>query len=445
MVRTPRDDSASDSAASVGGPSTEDGDPTSTPSWWRSPLGIVAAVVIVLACAFGAAYNLIGIPGLRDVGFYYRIDLDVYRLGGSVFADGGPLYGSMPPTLSGVGLPFTYPPLAAVVFSPMSAISLEAAGVVLTVLSLVALFATLVLTLASIGVAPRTTLVWTALAAAAAALTLEPVYSTLNYGQVNILLMTFVAADCLLKQTPWPRGMLIGFVAAVKLTPAVFVLFFLVRKDFRAVVTTGLSFVAFGALGFVLTREDSWQYWTDTLFDSGRIGGPAYPANQSITGVLARLGMDPSLRSVLWLALSAAALVLAAVAMHRAFTAGATALALFVNGLLGLLVSPVSWSHHWVWVAPLLLLVGVEAYRRRSVVLAVGVMASWALFVTAPHWRLGHGRWEGTDWPLWDQFLASSYVWWAVAVIAAVAVRVGRRDSAVRGGADGTARLSPVA
>jgi len=407
-------------------------------------LGILAKVVIVVACAFGATYHMIGFPGLREFG-YYRIDLDVYRLGGAVFADGGPLYGAMPPTASGVGLPFTYPPLAAVVFSPMSAISLEAAGVVLTALSLVALFATLVLTLASIGVASRSTLVWTALAAAGAALTLEPVYSTLDYGQVNILLMAFVAADCLPRKTPWPRGLLIGFVAAVKLTPAVFVLFFLLRKDFRATVTTVLSFLGFGALGFVLTRADSWQYWTDTLFDSGRIGGPAYPANQSITGFLARLGMDPSLRSVLWLALSAAALALAAVAMHRAFAVGATALALCVNGLLGLLVSPVSWSHHWVWVAPLLLLVGVQAYRRRSVVLGVGVLASWVLFVTAPHWRLGPGRWEGTGWPLWDQFLASSYVWWAVAVIAAVAVYLGRRATAGRISADGPAQLSPVA
>ncbi len=440
-MRTPTDDSAD----SAGSPPTEGSDPTNQPSWWRSPLGVAAGIVIVLTCAFGATYHLVGIPGLRDVGFYYRIDLDVYRLGGSVFADGGPLYGSMPPTLSGVGLPFTYPPLAAVVFSPMSAISLEAAGIVLTALSLVALFATLVLTLASIGVAPRTTLLWTALAAAGAALTLEPVYSTLDYGQVNILLMVFVAADCLLKKTPWPRGVLIGFVAAVKLTPAVFVLFFLVRKDVRAAVTTGLSFVAFGALGFLLTREDSWQYWTDTLFDSGRIGGPAYPANQSITGVLARLGLDPSLRSVLWLALSAAVLVLAAVAMHRAFSAGATALALCVNALLGLLVSPVSWSHHWVWVAPLLLLVGVEAYRRRSIVLGAGVMASWALFVIAPHWRLGHGRWEGTGWPWWDQFLASAYVWWAVAVIAAVAVCLRRRGAAVGNNADGPVKLSPVA
>lgn len=437
-MRTPSPDSAERAPAAGAGSATES-------RWWRSPLGVLTQVVIAAAAAFGAAYHLMGIPGLREVGSYYRIDLDVYRLGGSVFAEGGPLYGAMPPTASGIGLPFTYPPLAAVVFSPMSAISLETAGVVLTALSLVALFATLVLTLASVGVAPRRTLVWAALAAAAAALTLEPVYSTLDYGQVNILLMVFVAADCLPKKTPWPRGMLIGFVAAVKLTPAAFVLFFLVRKDFRAAVTTVVSFVAFGALGFLLTRADSWQYWTETLFDSGRIGTPAYPANQSITGVLARLGTDESLRSVLWLAASAAALVLAAVAMHRAFAAGATGLALCVNALLALLASPVSWSHHWVWVAPLLLLVGVEAYRRRSVLLGVAVLASWALFVIAPHWRLGPGRWEGTGWPLWDQFLASAYVWWAVGVMVVVAATVRPRRGRRRRTPGLPEHLSPVA
>lgn len=127
---------------------------------------------------------------------------------------------------------------------------------------------------------------------AVSVLVLEPVTSTLNYGQINIVLMMFVAPDCLPKKTRWPRGVLIGLVAAVKLTPAVFVLFFLLRKDFRAAVVSALSFAVFTAIGFALTWSDSVKYWTETIIDSDRIGGPGYPANQSITGVLARLGMD---------------------------------------------------------------------------------------------------------------------------------------------------------
>ncbi|MFC9518747.1 glycosyltransferase 87 family protein [Nocardiaceae bacterium NPDC056970] len=438
MVHNPTSDYAGPSPADDGTP------PKST---WNPAAVVAARVVIAAAFTIGALFYLVGFPGLRDVGFQYRIDLDVYRLGGAVFAAGNPLYadGALPAMFYGQHLPFTYPPLAAVVFAPMSWISLQAAGAVLTVLSLAALVATLVLALASIGVHPRTTLVWTALAGAAAALTLEPVSSTFDYGQVNILLMVFVAADCLLKKTPWPRGVLIGFVAAVKLTPAVFILYFLFRKDFRAAVTTGVSFVLFGAIGFLVARADSWEYWTDTLFDSNRIGGPAYPANQSITGVLARLGLDPSMRTALWLALSLAVLALAAVAMHRAFAAGLPVVALFVNALFGLLVSPVSWSHHWVWVAPLLLVLAVAAYRRRSVALGAVVGASWLLFVLAPHWELGVGRWEGTGWPLWDQFLVSSYVWWALAVIVAVVLCLGRRRRIGTNAAESRTQLSPTA
>lgn len=112
-------------------------------------LGVLIRVLIVAGLVTGFAYNLVGLPGLRDFGFYYRLDLDVYRLGGSVFLHGPTLYGSMPPTQMGNFLPFTYPPLAAVVFSPLSLVSLEAAGVVVTVLSLVALFGALLVTLDS--------------------------------------------------------------------------------------------------------------------------------------------------------------------------------------------------------------------------------------------------------------------------------------------------------
>ena len=64
-----------------------------------------------------------------------------------------------------------------------------------------------------------------------AALFLEPVRNTLNYGQVNVALMALVAADCLAAAPRWPRGALVGLAAAVKLTPAAFVLFFLLRRD----------------------------------------------------------------------------------------------------------------------------------------------------------------------------------------------------------------------
>ncbi|MET0315679.1 MAG: glycosyltransferase 87 family protein [Rhodococcus fascians] len=414
-------------------------DPSAGSTRRRTSPSLVAVCVIIAAAALaGIAYNILGLPGLRGLtplGNYYRIDLDVYRIGGGVFASGSPLYGQMPPTALGNTLPFTYPPIAAVLFSPLSAVSLYWANIIVTSVSLVLLFATIVLTLRSLGVAsslgasvsawreqhlPGPVLLWSAAGIFAAALLLEPVFSTLDYGQINIVLMAFVAADCLLRKTPWPRGLLIGFVAAVKLTPAVFVLYFLLRKDFRAAVVAGISFAAFTALGFLITFSDSVTYWTDTLIDSDRIGRPAYPANQSITGVLARFGLDDSLRSVLWIALSCCVLAVAALAMRRAFSAGQGALALGVNAIFGLLVSPVSWSHHWVWVVPFMVALTALAYRRRSYLTLAFVGVGVVLMHFAPHWRLAPGRYSGLGWPLWDQVAASSYVLWGAAALVVV-------------------------
>lgn len=384
-------------------------------------VAVITCVSIAVASLLGIAYNLIGLPGLRALGKYYRIDLDVYRIGGGVFASGSPLYGQMPPTQLGNTLPFTYPPIAAVLFSPLSEISLHWAGIVVTTLSMALLFATVVLTLTSLGYAPRTLLLWTAGAVFAVALVLEPVFSTLDYGQINIVLMAFVVADCLPRKTPWPRGVMIGFVAAVKLTPAVFVLFFLLRKDFRAAVVSGISFAVFTALGFLATFSDSVTYWTDTLLDSDRIGRPAYPANQSLTGVLARFGLDSTVQSVAWIALSCCLLALAAVAMSRAFAAGQTALALGTNAIFGLLVSPVSWSHHWVWAVPFMVALGTFAYRRRRYAILAFVGVGVVVMHFAPHWSLAVGRYSGLGWPVWDQLAASSYVWWGIAALVVVA------------------------
>lgn len=390
----------------------------------RSVATVLACVVIVAGALAGVTYNLLGLPPLRDLpnlGDFYRLDLDVYRIGGQVFASGSPLYGSIPTTESGTSLPFTYPPIAAVLFSPLSAVSLYWAGLLVTTLSLALLVVTIVLTLRSLGYTPTSLMLWAAAAVFALSMILEPVSSTLDFGQINIVLMAFVAADCLLDKTPWPRGALIGLVAAVKLTPAVFILYFLLRKDFRAATIAAISFAAFTALGFVATFSDSVKYWTHTLIDSDRIGNPAYPGNQSITGVLARFGLHDSMRSAVWIVLACALLAVAAFAMRRAFATDHSALALGVNALFGLLVSPVSWSHHWVWAIPFAVALGTLAYRSRNAFAMAFVAFGVVLFYVAPQWRVADGRFSGIDWPILDQLAASSYVWWAIAAITMVA------------------------
>jgi alpha-1,2-mannosyltransferase len=187
-----------------------------------------------------------------------------------------------------------------------------------------------------------------------AALLLEPLRSELAYGQIDIVLMALVTLDCLTVEPRWPRGVLTGVAAAVKLTPAAFVLFFLLRRDYRAAAMAGFSFAATTAAGFALAGRDSARYWSADVFQTGRIGGPATAANQSIVAVLARAGLDPHTPAgvAAWLTLSAVVVVVACRGMRRALAVSEDCLALVLNAFAALLISPVSWSHHWVWCAP---------------------------------------------------------------------------------------------
>jgi alpha-1,2-mannosyltransferase len=386
------------------------------------PVTMILKVAVCVGLVAGIAFNVIGLPPLREWGAIYRLDLDVYRIGGRALLDGVNLYGVLPATSVDIPLPFTYPPMAAVSFAPMAILPLEVASSIMTAMTMVLLAVTVAVCLRSLVSLSTSTTAWVTGGITAAAFALEPVWSTLDYGQINVVLMCLVVLDVLLKNTPWPRGMLIGFVTAVKLTPAVFVLYFLLRRQYRAAVVTGLSFLAFTALGFLATFSDSVQYWTEVLFDSSRIGGPGYISNQSITGMLARLGLDEGTRSLVWIACSAVVGVLAVLAIRRALAAQEYLLALCVNAALGLLVSPVSWSHHWVWTVPMLMvLIHVGVTRRAPAMVALAVIGVVLLHYPS-HWRLAPGRWNGLGWPLWDQIQASSYVWWGLAFVIAVAV-----------------------
>ena len=341
-----------------------------------------------------------------------RIDLDVYRLGAEVWLAGGDLYGRLPATLIGNHLPFTYPPVSAALFTPFTLLSHPVGGVVLTLLSIVVLAFVLVVVTRSCALPPTAMLVGALLPAA---LLLEPVRVTLDFGQVNVLLMGLVVADCLVRKPKWPRGALVGFAAAVKLTPAAFVLFFLLRGDRKAAVTAVVSFACVTAAGFLLNWQGSVRYWTTTLFDPGRIGKASHESNLSIAGVLARLGVE---RGTLWLVLAVAVAVVGAIAVHRA---ASPVTALGLNGFVVLLVSPVSWSHHWVWVVPFLLAAGAAARTRTAMVTTAGGVV---LFLLSPHWW-----WDADDGTTLASFVVgNAYTWCALAVLAVAAFRSADRQ-----------------
>jgi alpha-1,2-mannosyltransferase len=231
-----------------------------------------------------------------------------------------------------------------------------------------------------------------------------------------------VIADCVPRRTPWPRGLLLGLGIALKLTPAVFLLYFLLNRDKRAMLTSLASFVAATLAGFALAWHDSWKYWTDTIHDTDRIGAASLNTNQNIAGTLARLGLSDHARFLPWVAACLVVLALTVWATRRVLRAGESTLAVICIALFGLVVSPVSWSHHWVWMLPTVLVTAVLGWRRRNAALAAVSAAGVALMVWTPLDLLPKHHELGAVW--WRQFVGVSYLWWALAAIVAAGATV---------------------
>ncbi|MEU4803204.1 glycosyltransferase 87 family protein [Actinosynnema sp. NPDC023587] len=373
--------------------------------WW---LGVLLSWLSLMAAATVILLIRSASGGL--------LDLQVYRVGGQAWLGDYRLYvDSFAKPLNGPELPFTYPPLAAVLFSVLAVVPWPAAVLVWTIPGLLLLTAVCVVGARHVyGNGQRAVVI--GLALAAGGLLLEPVRNSLDLGQINLLLMGLVALDCLLPKTRWPRGLLIGFAAAIKLTPLVFVLFFLPRKQVKPVVTAIVAFLGFGLIGFAAAPTDSKQYWFESLLDPGRVGGLAFVGNQSLRGLVHRLWFPGAVETAIWAVLGLATVVLVWVAVRRAQDDRLAALIAVAVG--GLLISPVTWSHHWVWVVPGLLLLGRQRVWAGLVV---------ALFLVAPMWFLPSEPDPAHPWSWWQHVIGNAYVW---AGLAALVVLARRRSGA---------------
>lgn len=344
-------------------------------------------------------------PGLTD--------LTVYRYGGRAVLEGLALYDAPDPV---TGLPFTYPPFAALLMTPLAALPSWLAAVLWSAASVAALAAVVTVVRRALGLV---TPPWLVAALAAGALVLEPVWQHLSFGQVNLFLLLAVLLDVLRPDRRW-AGVLVGIAAGVKLTPLVFVVLLLLIGRRTAAGRAVLTFLATVAVGFVVMPSSATTYWTHALVDPGRVGGPAFASNQSSYGVLTRL-LDGPPPTLLWLAVTGpvavAAIALGAVWWRR----GDRVLGACLGGVAMLLASPVSWSHHWVWAVPVALLLWE---RTRA-----GALAWTAVFVAGPIWWPPHRDHREYAWGPLDHVVGNAYVLAALALAfgagAALAATVG--------------------
>ncbi|MGH3947713.1 MAG: glycosyltransferase 87 family protein [Pseudonocardiaceae bacterium] len=374
-----------------------------------------------------------------------HIDLEVYRFGVQAWWYGGDVYGPMPETELGNSLPFIYPPFSLLALSPLTILPWTPAVIALFLVNLLCIAATLYLVARRLWprLGVRGALLITA-PAVPLALLLEPINQTFGFGQINLILMGLVAVDCLTEKPRWPRGIGVGIAAAIKLTPAAFVLFFLLRKDFRAAVTAFLTGAVATGVGFLADNSASVQYWFGGFAGAAGVSGSPFRTNQTFFAVLARFDLPPPVTNALWLGLVLTLFVLAAWVMYRS----EPVLALTVCAVFALVASPTSWSHHWVWVAPALLAMVGYAARLRGAgsPAAMGWLAATLLtvsvFTAAPFHDLpGYNNAE-LDWSTWQQVVGSAYVLLAVGLLSGYAAAVlGRRGASPRTCSNGS---SPV-
>jgi len=275
------------------------------------------------------------------------VDLQVYRDGGQAVLNANPLYeGPL-----GHGLPFTYPPWAAILFTSLAHLTPTAAQlVVITGNCALTIFAA-AKALSALGGSPGRASITLALVAASMALATEAARTTIHIGQVNLLLLAVILWDLLRADDRWSKGVGLGIMAGIKLTPLFFVVYLVATKRFRAASVATGAFLATVAVGFVLLPADSTRFWiAGTFLDAGRVyADAAAPQNQSLHGLVLRLDGTAAQWLLLAALVTACTIAVATWASRR----GEELLALTLCGLCAATVSPWTWGHHWVWLLPL--------------------------------------------------------------------------------------------
>ncbi|HEY0002254.1 MAG TPA: glycosyltransferase 87 family protein [Actinoplanes sp.] len=335
--------------------------------------------------------------------------------------DGGMVYDWLrPETPYG----FTYPPFAGLVMAPMAVLPF---GVVVVLAVLATVLTTALLTWWFAGPLIRRLgrPVWFGFAIAVClAIAFEPVRETITFGQVNTLLLTLVAGDLLFGLARGRRwaGAAIGLATAIKLTPGVFILYLLLTRRWRAAATAAGTATAATLLAAVIFPDESREFWTSALWDTNRVGVLSFLSNQSERGFLARLPID-AVAARLWIV--GVLLTLAFWAWRVRRTPDDILGGLALTGVLGCLISPVTWIHHCVWLIPAIVRcvdAGLSGVDRRPLYLGA---SAYLVMTSRVTWL-----WEKGPRPPLEVIGGNLYVWFSLALLIWTPVGVQIRSEA---------------
>ncbi|WP_208028627.1 glycosyltransferase 87 family protein [Rhabdothermincola sediminis] len=310
----------------------------------RRHIAVAVGIAGVMVAATAVAWRYVVHQPLHPL-----IDLDVYKHAGRDVLAGRFGYRS-----GGGDLVFTYPPFAALVAVLTAPFGQWWGQFLWTLASTLALVGVVWLSfrraVEAVGADVRPLLFGGACVLAVLA---RPFAEHVAMGQVNVFLVLACLVDLFAVRGRWPQGTLIGVASALKLTPAVFIVYLAVTGRLRAAGTAVAAFAACSGLAFVVLPAASIDYWSDAVFHGERVTGSlAYTSNQSVLGAVNRM-VPAHARGVVWLVVSAAVVVIGLHRAREAHRAGDELGGVAVTAALGLLVSPISWLHHFVWLLPM--------------------------------------------------------------------------------------------
>jgi alpha-1,2-mannosyltransferase len=340
----------------------------------------VVVVLISMAC-YGAF-----VVSHPTIDWLNTVDLHVYVRGGRAVVAGAPLY-NWPDTTN----QFTYPPFAALIFTVLASLPWHLVMGLWSLASLVALPVTIWVTLGALGYRDRETRAGGTLLATAVLFWIAPVLHVIYLGQIELLLMALVMWDLFQPERRRWQGIGVGIAAGIKLVPLIFIPYLLLTRRFRQAVVAAGTFVGTIVVGFALPA-DSREWWLHGLFlQGGRIGFAGRDSNQSLAALITRLAGSVAAGKPIWLPVVAVTLIVGlacATLLHRA---GQPVAGVLTCALTGLLVSPFSWDHHWVWIVPIVVVLACYGLRARGVLRyawLTGAAAVAGLF----------GAWPGVLW-----------------------------------------------
>jgi alpha-1,2-mannosyltransferase len=326
----------------------------------------------LLVCA------LVVVPYLvRFLGYDAMVDLTVYRDEGFALRHGIGLYGP-------IGAPYdlraTYPPFAVACFTALTVFPLRPLFPISAAVNVALLALAAQLSRRLIGQRGRPIHPAAVPVLVAAAAWCEPVFTTVCYGQINLLVLVLVLWDFSRPADARYRGIALGLAVGLKITPAIFVLYLLLTRRYRIAARATITFAATIAISLAIRAHETVRFWTDLVFRTDRVGNVANPANQSLRGVLTRALHSTDIAVIVTPVVVVVAVGGLALAVRVRRRRG-EAWGLLVTAVTGLLISPISWTHHWVWCVPIAMLFWSIA-RDAGWALRAALGASLLVFVT---------------------------------------------------------------